>query len=128
MREIKFRGLRVDGKGWAYGYYYEYNNKSYIGFQDLSDNTETGYNHEVISETVGQYTGFQDSNGKDIYEDDNLCYIATNMSGMTVIFKDGCFMGEGLFNTLPLLDYIKSLDFQSIEIDGNIYEKDSSRY
>lgn len=57
MREILFRGLRTDGKGWAYGYYYEYSGKHIISYQDHSDNSTTDHWHEVIPETVGQYIG-----------------------------------------------------------------------
>lgn len=78
-REIKFRGLRTDGKGWVYGHYYEYNNKSYIGFQYLSDNAESGYNNEVIPESVGQFHNAlsKKTNGQEVYVGDEISFDLT---------------------------------------------------
>lgn len=70
MREIKFRGLRTDGKGWVYGYYYEYSGKHIICWQNHSDNATTDHFAEVIPETVGQFTGLKDLQGNNIFEGD----------------------------------------------------------
>lgn len=52
MREILFRGKRKDGGFWLCG--------------DLRQWSKT----EVIPETVGQFTGMTDKNGKQIFEGD----------------------------------------------------------
>ena len=62
MREIKFRGKRVDGKAWVYGSLQIWADGEYSILDD-----EDGY--IVVPETVGQYTGLK-ANGVEIYEGD----------------------------------------------------------
>lgn len=67
MREILFRGKRVDNNEWTEGYLYKIWNKVFLlwGMTGDSPNME-----EVIPETVGQYTGIKDDQDVRIFEGD----------------------------------------------------------
>lgn len=70
MREILFRGKRVDNGEWVYGSLLNpYRKKPLIAHYENGQEI-LGYTVEVIPDTVGQYTGVTDKNDKKIFEHD----------------------------------------------------------
>lgn len=122
MREIKFRGRRLDNREWVYG--------SLIIFHDWEGNRrvqivdDVGNIYEADPATVGQYTGLKDKDGKEIYEGDIIrCFCPETLfidyTGI-IKFKDCSFNfyhidGDGMLR-------MRDFDGLAIEIMGNIHD------
>lgn len=121
MREILFRGKKVDDGEWIEGGFHQH-------FWDSGESAfiygEDNYANCVIPETVGQYTGITDKNGKRIFEGDILknfkCFGST--SGV-VVFNEGGFEIKGLTPNSPeTICYGFWQVKPNIEVVGNIHD------
>ena len=150
MKEIKFRGKRVDNGEWVEGFYVKLDNTYFI-IEPVDSNMHGYLWHKVIPETVGQFTGLYDNTkwadmsenereqwtlkgnmpsewkGREIFEGD-IVKIADFEKNYIVKFTDGCFnlyhfpnsMNGAKWGTIYRLIEIGKYLF---EVIGNIHDK-----
>lgn len=144
MRIIKFRGKDVKTSHWVYGAYHEHIDFTPAAFYKDAESRENHikeHTHylimqdafsdycmprnmqcfDVISETVGQFSGLHDCNGKEIFEGDILkwnngrMYVVKFWRGMFYASVEEC--NDGILGGFPLHALA-----EYCEIIGNIYD------
>ena len=122
MREILFRGKRIDNDEWVEGcgiIATENWVSIFTVIDDIDENSSEVNEIEVLPETVGQYTGLTDKNGDKIFDSDVVDILTENEEVGIVTYDEGCFYvkADGFS-----IDFRNNINGNDLLIIGNIHD------
>lgn len=128
MREIVFRGKRIDTGEWVYGNLIQWRDGGVTILLE-KDGIDGHLEYDVDPDTVGQYTGLKDRNGKKIYEGDIVKtplldpifgdVLSDAFDNVAISFHNGSFV-VAYYNVRHKI-YLQDL-YDEIEVIGNIHD------
>ena len=147
MREILFKGKRIDNGEWVEGYYYKMSETTYCFKEDYERKPVPEHHHrlqermtdwglpnqivqiEIDSKTLCQFTGLCDKNGKKIWEND----IVKTVSDIYAHVKFGLYTtgfaleecNQGFYVDFSVKTYLRhELGYwnNKVEVRGNIFD------